>query len=607
MNGWEPERAGGLAQPLPTGVQRGSLGQLREWLPQPALPPELPAPAVSPPAARTASGKRTASGRTAASTSERAAGRHHASQSRGDDLLRQHGSRFASFSVIGGGIFVAGLLIQAVLTSGFHVPSLTSYLVQAIVSVEASYFLNRWVTWKGTRTPFWGSFLRFNLQKVVTITANLIAYWILLKLGVEYLLANILLTVIFTFVNYIGADRLVFLRGSRQMVAAITGPLPIITGPMPALRAERQPAALPRPSQRELPSISVVIPVRGNQATIRAAVDSILRQDYPALRELILVGSPADPTWAALRDVDDPRLFVTETQTPPGIRDANFKRDLGIRMTSGDLVSLIDSDMVIPPDWMSTAVRLLMENDVECVAGVMRSIHDDFWGRFVDKNRLGAKTPRAKSAYLVTADGFGAAGFKPPITADILFTRKMYEDCPIDGNWSHGSLEDYEWFWRVVERGHEVLVSNQLFGWHHHRSGFRKLAGEYRRSARGCAYFIRAHRESPFAQKRMTQALVLPLAALGVLLGLAGTAYLGCLLVAATGLAAIVVVGTVLLSGREFARSRTLESLLYPVPALILDVNYTASLATHLLRTGLLRSASAGHAAKHAQQGNAKP
>src|SRR3984957_20951405 len=116
---------------------------------------------------------------------ERGAGRHHASQSRGDELLRQHGNRFASFSAIGGGIFVGGLLIQAVLTTGLHVPSLASYLVQAVVSVEASYFLNRWLTWKGIRTPFWSSFLRFNLQKVVTVTANLILYGVLLKVGVE--------------------------------------------------------------------------------------------------------------------------------------------------------------------------------------------------------------------------------------------------------------------------------------------------------------------------------------------------------------------------------------------------------------------------------------
>jgi succinoglycan biosynthesis protein ExoA len=487
--------------------------------------------------------------------------------------------------VIGGGIFVAGLLLQAGLTSGLHVSSLVSYIVQAVVSVESSYFLNRWFTWKEARTPFGSSFLRFNLQKVVTITANLILYAFLLKLGVEYLLDNVLLTILFTFVNYIGADKLVFLRGSRAVVPAAIG------GPMSEPRPDQRTDRYQRPRGDTL-SVSVVIPVRANEKTIRAAVDSILGQDYAHLRELILVGSPGDSTWAALRDIDDPRLFIRETQTPPGIRDANFKRNLGIRQTSGELVSLIDSDMVLPPDWLSRAVRLLLESEVDCVAGVMRSVRDDFWGRFVDGNRLGAKTPRVETAYLVTAEVFGAPGAKPPITADILFTRRMYEDCPIDSSWSHGSLEDYEWFWRVVKRGHQVLVSSELFGWHHHRSGLRDLTREYRRSARGCAYFIRAHRDSPFARKRMTQAIVLPVAAFGALLGIAAATYTGQGELAAAVALALGVSGTALLSAREFARSRRLESLLYPVPAAVLGLNYTASLAAHLMRNAPMSPAA---------------
>jgi putative flippase GtrA len=509
-------------------------------------------------------------------------GRHHAPPSAAGRILRRHGSRFASFSVIGGGIFIAGLLLQAALTSGLHVPSFLSYVVQAAVSVEASYFLNRRLTWKAAGTPWLPAFVRYNLQKAVTVSANLVLYGLLVKLGVEYLLANVLLTIVFTFVNYAGADKLVFLRGGQQVLAAVTGPLPVL----------RQPERRARPLRegRELPSVSVVIPVKGNEKTIRAAVESVLAQDCPLLRELILVGSPGDSTWPALRGIADPRLFMTETETPPGIRDANFKRHLGILQTTGDLVALVDSDMVIPPDWMSTAAELLEEGEADCVAGVMRSVRGDFWGRFVDSNRLGAKTPRAAADYLVTAEAFGAAGSKPPVTANILFKREMYEDCPIDSSWSHGSLEDYEWFWRVVERGHRVLVSGRLFGWHHHRAGFRNLAAEYRRSARGCAYFIRAHRDSPFAQKRAAQAVVLPLAALGVAAGIAAAAFAsrGEVTAAALGVAALTCLG--FLSAREYARSRTLESLAYPVPALVLGLNYTASLAIHLIRNSPMRA-----------------
>jgi putative flippase GtrA len=144
--------------------------------------------------------------------------------SRVSSLLGRHGAKFASFSAIGGGLFVAGLLFQAGLTGGLRVPSFVSYVVQSVLSVEVSYFLNRWFTWKGAQISLWPSLLRYNLQKVVTVTANLVLYGLLLRLGVEYLLDNVLLTVVFTFVNYIGADKLVFLRGTKQPIAAAMVP-----------------------------------------------------------------------------------------------------------------------------------------------------------------------------------------------------------------------------------------------------------------------------------------------------------------------------------------------------------------------------------------------
>ena len=107
-------------------------------------------------------------------------------------------------------------------------------------------------------------------------------YAFLLKLGVEYLLDNVLLTIVFTFVNYIGADKLVFLRESRRWYPAA------ISGPMSQPRPDQRTDLYQRP-RGEMLSVSVVIPVRANEKTIRAAVDSILGQDYAHLRELILV------------------------------------------------------------------------------------------------------------------------------------------------------------------------------------------------------------------------------------------------------------------------------------------------------------------------------
>ena len=518
----------------------------------------------------------------------------HASPSLARKLVSRHGARLTSFSLIGGGLFIAGIAFQAALTSGLRVPSVLSYVAQAVLSIEASFLLNRWFTWRKRATAFWPSFRRYNLQKTVTVAVNLVLYAGLLRLGMNYLLANVLLTAVFTVVNYISGDRFVFTpRGALAKPLAVASPDGYQAVPRPMASAGRLSMAsavgyqdipeLTVPAW-PLPTVSVVVPCRDNHKTIRTAVESLLRQDYPELREIILIGSPADTTWDGLEGIHDRRLMVQEVAAPPGIRDANFKRDVGIRESSSDLVALVDSDMVLPHDWLSRAVTALDDSGADCVAGVMKSISDDFWGRFVDRCRLGAKTPRVAEPYFVTAENFGAGGRKPPITANILFTRKVYDRCPINSLWSHGSLEDYEWFWRIAEGGNRVLVTHELFGWHHHRTGLTRLAAEYRRSARGCAYFIRAHPTSPFARKRLAQAVSLPLVPAAVLAGLATGDMTGYALPAVAVTAAAAVLFTVFLCGREFARTRTLESLGYPLPAILLGASYTASLVTHLVR-----------------------
>ena len=323
-----------------------------------------------------------------------------------------------------------------------------------------------------------------------------------------------------------------------------------------------------------------MIPCKGNETTIRATVAALLAQDYPALIEVILVGDVGDSTWSVLADIRDPRLILLEQEKTPGKCDPNVKRDKGLRKASGDILALADSDIVMDPDWLSKAVALLRSQGGGLVAGGMRSIHDTYWGRFVDGNVLAAKTPRVSRPYQVTAENFGRRGSKPPITANAVFTRELYENCPLDVAWGYG-YEDYEWYWRVVKAGHNILFSSELTAAHHHRRSFRRLMMEYRQSSFGCAYFIRRHPDSPLARKRRFQAFGLPIVALASGIGLASAAGAGYAAVAAV----IVVAALTGLAGREVVRSRSLEAATYVPATLTLGWFYTINLAVGLLRS----------------------
>jgi glycosyltransferase involved in cell wall biosynthesis len=326
------------------------------------------------------------------------------------------------------------------------------------------------------------------------------------------------------------------------------------------------------------PTISIVVPCKSNERTIRATVESLLAQDYTLLEEVILVGDVDDSTWTALGGITDPRLVIIEQESPGG-RDPNVKRHTGICKSRSELIALSDSDIVMPPWWLSRAVTLITERGVECVAGGMRSIHRSFWGRYVDYNRLGAKTPPIGTSYMVTAGNFGRRGRKPPVTANVICTRRLYDTCALDVTWLYG-YEDYEWFWRLARRGNEVLFTSELDGWHHHRRGLVRLAREYLRASDGCSILVKTHPSCPLSRKRRWQAVTLSLTGVGltllsVILAVNGW---GLLVAGAAALAAL------LAGGWEYARSRRVESFCYPLVTSILGSVFLFGLVKGLIR-----------------------
>jgi putative flippase GtrA/GT2 family glycosyltransferase/4-amino-4-deoxy-L-arabinose transferase-like glycosyltransferase len=475
-----------------------------------------------------------------------------------------YGFRFTLFALIGGLVFIAGLALQVGLVRYANIGADWSYAAQAIFSIELSYLLNRYLTWRDRSAGFWAAAWKFNAQKLLMTVVNLTAYALLVRAGMEYIVANVVLTAIFTPVNYFAADLLVFVRRGKRSGA-----------PEHAIEARLPPV---------LPTVSIVIPCKGSERTIRETVESFLNQDYPALSELILVGDVNDSTWKPLADVRDSRLVLLEQERTPGRRDPNVKRDKGIRKSTGDVIALADSDIVVDPGWLGRAIGLLNGQGGGLVAGGIRSINDTFWGRFVDNNVMAAKTPRVPRPYRVTAQNFGARGCKPPITANAIFTRELYDSVQLDTSWAYG-YEDYEWFWRLARDGYPILFASELTAEHHHRRSFRHLVREYHQSAHGCAQFIRAHPDSPLARKRAAQAFGLPTLALGAvsLATLAAFAGYGTLV------AALLAMAAVLVTGREVARARSLEGLTYAPAALALGGVYAATIAGNLIRPAARR------------------
>jgi putative flippase GtrA len=130
------------------------------------------------------------------------------------EIAHQHWVRFAVFGVIGGTVFVVSLAAQVALVRWLRVNPVLAYIIQGVFSIQLSFMLNRYITWRDRDVPFWRACLRFNAQNFVMSVLRIVAYAGIVKLGIEYIAANVLITAAFTPINYVAGHRWSFARNA---------------------------------------------------------------------------------------------------------------------------------------------------------------------------------------------------------------------------------------------------------------------------------------------------------------------------------------------------------------------------------------------------------
>lgn len=115
-----------------------------------------------------------------------------------------------------------------------------------------------------------------------------------------------------------------------------------------------------------IPTISVVLPAFNRVASIRAAVESVLRQSYTDFELLIVDDGSTDGTMGALSDVLDPRIRLLSNPRNMG---AGAARNTGIRHARGTWIAFQDSDDEWLPAKLDRQIAALASQGADCVAG----------------------------------------------------------------------------------------------------------------------------------------------------------------------------------------------------------------------------------------------
>jgi hypothetical protein len=258
-------------------------------------------------------------------------------------------------------------------------------------------------------------------------------------------------------------------------------------------------------------TISVVIPARDSQGTIRVTIDSLWNQTLRPDEVLVVVGAD-DYTKTAIQDYITSGFVTMVTVNPPAdyIRDAQWKRWMGVKISKGDLIFLTDSKVVLEPHALENALRLMQGYGVMVVGGITPAWPDqaqNFWAKLHDK-ALVSNLPIFPHVSFLTKQNFGKTE-SLPVTTALMFTRSVFkdvsEDFALEFSKIASTYDDYVLSWLIAKAGYTILVTNQVVAHHLHRICWKDYSKQIARSGQSAAIMARMYLECPFGKRRMNQ------------------------------------------------------------------------------------------------------
>lgn len=211
-----------------------------------------------------------------------------------------------------------------------------------------------------------------------------------------------------------------------------------------------------------VPRISVLLPARNAQATIEAAVCSVLRQSWEDFELIAVDDGSADATGAILGRLaaEDARLRVVST--PPGGLVAAL--NLALELARGELIARMDADDESLPERFARSVAALdADPDLAAVGTSVMLFRDD---------RPVSPSLQAYASWLnglVTAEQVRTERF---IESPLCHPSAMLRTSVLRrlGGWREGPFpEDYELWLRILEGGGRLRnLPEVLFRWRDH-------------------------------------------------------------------------------------------------------------------------------------------
>jgi GT2 family glycosyltransferase len=229
------------------------------------------------------------------------------------------------------------------------------------------------------------------------------------------------------------------------------------------------------------PSVSVVVPTRGNLDMLERSLRSVLLCDYDDFEVIVVETKP--------HSSDTPRMLVREFPGERRVRymeeprsSTSHARNVAVARAEGEIVAFADEDMVVDPLWLRASVEALVsERSIACVTGLILPLDLESKRQVLLEQSAGFKKgfrrrtyrlPDAWAENPLLPYAAGALGSGASIVMPTELARELGGFDPALGPATPaGGGEDIDLLVRLLRKGHAVSYEPRAIVWRERPGG----------------------------------------------------------------------------------------------------------------------------------------
>lgn len=240
---------------------------------------------------------------------------------------------------------------------------------------------------------------------------------------------------------------------------------------------------------RDLPSISVVVPCHNEEKVIAHTIRALLAFDYPAgkIEILIINDGSTDGTAAVVRQFTDPRVRLLEVPKHRAARGKSGALNFALREARHEVLAIYDADNMPEPGALRPlAEHLVRDPRLGAAVGMYRAWNRKraLLTRFLNIEGIGFQWILQAGRWMLMRLG------SLPGT-NYVIRKSLVEQL---GGWDESALtEDAELSIRIYQAGHRIQLVPASVSWEQEPEGLKVWFRQRRRWVRGSNYLFRKY------------------------------------------------------------------------------------------------------------------